>query len=89
LDSTHRVLFCILFSQLFETSAKDDSHANHIESIFITLAHKLKASKPMMKDDSGWPGTEQIPPAVVLHRIDVSYIDRSPTDSNHGSSCSC
>jgi len=34
--------------QLFETSAKEDSQANHVESIFMTLAHKLKNSRPMM-----------------------------------------
>ena len=33
---------------LFETSAKDDGKADHVESIFMTLAHKLKNSKPMM-----------------------------------------
>ncbi|PAA85432.1 hypothetical protein BOX15_Mlig018461g3 [Macrostomum lignano] len=33
---------------LFETSAKDDSKANHVESIFLTLAHKLVNSRPMM-----------------------------------------
>ena len=33
---------------LFETSAKDDSEADHVEAIFMTLAHKLKSSKPMM-----------------------------------------
>ena len=33
---------------LFETSAKDDEKANHVEAIFMTLAHKLKNSKPMM-----------------------------------------
>ena len=27
---------------LFETSAKDDSKADHVESIFLTLAHKVK-----------------------------------------------
>ena len=36
------------FIQLFETSAKDDSQADHVESIFLTLAHKLKNSSPMM-----------------------------------------
>lgn len=29
---------------LFETSAKDDDKTDHVESIFITLAHKLKVS---------------------------------------------
>ena len=33
---------------LFETSAKDDSEVDHVEAIFLTLAHKLKNSKPMM-----------------------------------------
>lgn len=32
---------------LFETSAKDNSKADHVESIFMTLAHKLHNSKPM------------------------------------------
>lgn len=33
---------------LFETSAKDDTRADHVESIFLTLAHKLKSARPMM-----------------------------------------
>ncbi|XP_067663705.1 putative Ras-related protein Rab-33 [Haliotis asinina] len=33
---------------LFETSAKDDEKANHVDAIFMTIAHKLKNSKPMM-----------------------------------------
>lgn len=33
---------------LFETSAKDDEKANHVDAIFLTLAHKLKNSKPLM-----------------------------------------
>ena len=33
---------------LFETSAKDDSKADHVDAIFMTLAHKVKDSKPMM-----------------------------------------
>ena len=32
---------------LFETSAKDNDMADHVESIFLTLAHKLQASKSM------------------------------------------
>lgn len=32
---------------LFETSAKSDSEADHVESIFLTLLHKLQQSKPM------------------------------------------
>ncbi|KFM72041.1 putative Ras-related protein Rab-33, partial [Stegodyphus mimosarum] len=33
---------------LFETSAMDDSEADHVEAIFMTLAHKLKSQRPMM-----------------------------------------
>lgn len=33
---------------LFETSAKDDDKANHVDAIFMTVAHKLKNAKPMM-----------------------------------------
>ncbi|GIX98259.1 ras-related protein Rab-33B [Caerostris darwini] len=33
---------------LFETSAIDDSEADHVDAIFMTLAHKLKNCKPMM-----------------------------------------
>ncbi|VDN59716.1 unnamed protein product [Dracunculus medinensis] len=32
---------------LFETSALVDSEADHVESIFMTLVHKLQQSKPM------------------------------------------
>jgi len=32
---------------LFETSACDDSEADHVDAIFMTLAHKLKNHKPM------------------------------------------
>ena len=39
---------------LFETSAKDDSEADHVEAIFMTLAHKLKNSKPMMPPHVGY-----------------------------------
>lgn len=33
---------------LFETSALADSEADHVESIFMTLVHKLKEAKPML-----------------------------------------
>lgn len=32
---------------LFETSALADSESDHVESIFLTLVHKLRQSKPM------------------------------------------
>ena len=34
---------------LFETSAKDDSLADHVDGIFLTLAHKLVAGKSLIK----------------------------------------
>jgi Ras-related protein Rab-33B len=34
---------------LFETSAKDDSKADHVEAIFLTLAHKVKNNKILFK----------------------------------------
>ncbi|GCC30777.1 hypothetical protein chiPu_0009231, partial [Chiloscyllium punctatum] len=33
---------------LFETSAKNPNDNDHVEAIFLTLAHKLKNHKPMM-----------------------------------------
>ncbi len=41
---------------LFETSAKDDSKADHVEAIFMTLAHKVKQQNgPLMKKASESP----------------------------------
>ena len=34
---------------LFETSAKDDSVADHVEGIFLTLAHKLREGRAMIE----------------------------------------
>ncbi len=44
---------------LFETSAKDDIESDHVEAIFMTLACKLKNSKPMMPLAAGYIGYEQ------------------------------
>lgn len=33
---------------LFETSAKNPHDSDHVEAIFLTLAHKLKSHKPLM-----------------------------------------
>ncbi|RXG69772.1 Ras-related protein Rab-33 [Armadillidium vulgare] len=56
---------------LFETSAKNDSDCSHIDSIFFTLAHKLKTSKPMMPF---YP--INFPPAD-LRRADVKSVERN------------
>ncbi|XP_078532918.1 ras-related protein Rab-33B [Lissotriton helveticus] len=37
---------------LFETSAKNPNDTDHVEAIFMTLAHKLKSHKPMMLSQS-------------------------------------
>ena len=34
---------------LFETSAKDDLKCDHVEAIFLTLAHKINANKLLFK----------------------------------------
>ena len=36
---------------LFETSAKDDDKAYHVEAIFVTLAHKIKKRKAKTKQN--------------------------------------
>ncbi|KAK8736703.1 hypothetical protein OTU49_004604 [Cherax quadricarinatus] len=55
---------------LFETSAKDDSDCDHVEAIFMTLAHKLKASKPMM------PISPTQFPVDDIHRAEVASVGR-------------
>ncbi len=41
---------------LFETSAKDDGRSDHVDAIFMTLAHKIKLAGPILattEDNSG------------------------------------
>ncbi len=71
---------------LFETSAKDDSRQDHVEAIFMTLALKLKSSKPFYTP-------------AQLHKARVESIDHNNgapqrlTSDNSGnkssSSCQC
>ncbi|XP_039253698.2 putative Ras-related protein Rab-33 [Styela clava] len=63
---------------LFETSAKDDSECNNVEAIFLTLAHKLKSSKPMMGEE--YPSVK---------RATVLSIDKEVLHSSGGSGCPC
>lgn len=72
--------------QLFETSALDDSHANHVDSIFMTLAHKLKASKPMMTASPSGPGGMPSP-SIVLQRRDSQSMDSQSAEESQ--SCYC
>lgn len=76
---------------LFETSAKDDERANHVEAIFMTLAHKLKNSKPMMpphlaRYGSGFQNND------VVHIYDSPErrgLRRARTDVEHKEGCAC
>ena len=74
---------------LFETSAKDDARSDHVEAIFMTLAHKLKNSRPMMPPGVGELGHDQNPRHPVISigtsRETPGYRQRS-SDS---SSCPC
>ncbi len=60
---------------LFETSAKDDSRQDNVEAIFMTIAFKLKNSKPFCIPNN-------------LKKANVQSINTSDTDENI-SSCSC
>ncbi|XP_042215632.1 ras-related protein Rab-33B-like [Homarus americanus] len=70
---------------LFETSAKDDSDCDHVEAIFMTLAHKLKASKPMM------PISPTQFPLDDIHRAEVASIgrERNGVEVKNYESCYC
>lgn len=61
---------------LFETSAKADEHQDHVNSIFMLIAHKLKHSKPLMPQ-----------PKLYAHR-NVS-VTSSNTTSNDPNYCAC
>ena len=67
---------------LYETSAKDDFRQDNVEAIFMTLAFKLKASKPFYVPSE-------------LHKARVEAINHenlnNQTDTNKkaSSSCSC
>ena len=44
---------------LFETSAKDDEKTDHVEAIFVTLAHKIATfNKPLMEADKNSIGKQ-------------------------------
>lgn len=61
---------------LFETSAKDDSSQDNVEAIFITLAYKLKNSKPFCIPNH-------------LKKSNVESINASETEQESYSACSC
>ena len=64
---------------LFETSAKADEHQDHVNSIFMLIAHKLKHSKPLMSQ------------AKLYAHPNVSIITTtsSRTSFNDSNYCAC
>lgn len=71
---------------LFETSAKDNCEADHVDSIFMTLAHKLKNSKPMMSTNM-YSLANQISGPNSL-RISSSH-ERHSESEGSGGYCQC
>ena len=59
---------------LFETSAKDDDKAYHVEAIFVTLAHKIKKRNAKSGAGDAFKGKTR---AIVYNVTDVNNdIDR-------------
>lgn len=77
---------------LFETSAKDDNKANHVEAIFMTLAHKLKNSKPMMpvylsQYGSGYPRNADV--VNIYDSPERRGLQRAGSGDGNREGCSC
>lgn len=77
---------------LFETSAKDEAKANHVEAIFLTLAHKLKNSKPMMPVHLSDYGAAISPNTSVININDSPErrgLQRAGYEDGHKEGCAC
>ena len=68
---------------LFETSAKDDTNCDHVDGIFLTIAHKLVAGKTLIKPvpDPSNPDTQSV------RLVYQSRIAAPPTDTPSDSCC--
>ena len=66
---------------LFETSAKDDSMSDHVEGIFLTLAHKCVSGKRLISPltDCG----DQSQPVRVLYQSNIA----APPEHQQESCC--
>lgn len=73
---------------LFETSAKDNTQTDHVESIFLTLAHKLKNAKPMMSSPSVYASAKS-PLGQGPLRLTGDYRNSSSSSGDSGDSCPC
>jgi len=63
---------------LFETSAKDDSLADHVDGIFLTVAHKLREGKAM---DPASPGSRPV------RLVYTSNLAAPPEDQDSSACC--
>jgi len=67
---------------LFETSAKDDSVTDHVEGIFLTLAHKLREGRTMIEPLSD-PSNPDNRPVRVLYTSSLA----APPEDERGGCC--
>lgn len=74
---------------LFETSAKDDEKADHVEAIFITLAHKLKNSKPMMPAYLSRFNSPEQQSRVINVGGSPNQANLQPADEEKKDNCAC
>ena len=56
---------------LFETSAKDDDKAYHVEAIFVTLAHKIKKQKTMLNGSDKMSRAGRLKAAIVMDHDEI------------------
>ena len=70
---------------LFETSAKADEKCDHVEAIFLTLAHKINANKLLFKSRDGNDANQSQGDQDVV-KVDASNANNQE-DDNGGSCC--
>ena len=63
---------------VFETSAKDDSNCDHVDGIFLTIAHKLVSGKSLIKPVPD-PSNPETQPVRLLYQ---SHIAAPPSDDD-------
>lgn len=62
---------------LFETSAKDDSQSDHVEAIFLTIAHKLKNGKQLIRPVAD-PSHPEVEPVRLLYQSSLTPPEPDP-----------
>lgn len=65
---------------LFETSAMDDSQCDHVDSIFLTLALKMKNGKKLIKPVVD-PNNPEIEPVRILYQSSLASPGPPPSES--------